>query len=285
MAIRVGPVLRGFAGVVATISCAGGAVRSPGEPVYEVAAVRFATIPAFRVRSLVAGADSSRRLDIAMMIWPLRGPDGDIVLVDAGFARQKFITQWKPTDYLPPDSALSAAGYDPARVSDIIITHIHWDHADGVTRFPKARIWMQREEFEYYVGADGSARQPAIDPEVAAMYRQLFLAGRVLLLEGDSAQVRAGIRVHTGGKHTFASQYVSARTPGGTVVLASDNAYLYENLEKRRPIAQTLDSVSNLAAQQRMLRIASAPGLVVPGHDPLVFTRFQLAREGVAVIR
>ena len=117
------------------------------------------------------------------------------------------------------------------------------------------------------------------------MYRQLFLAGRVLLLEGDSAQVRSGIRVHTGGKHTFASQYVSARISAGTVVLASDNAYLYENLEKRRPIAQTLDSVSNLAAQQRMLRIASAPALVVPGHDPLVFTRFQLAREGVAVIR
>jgi hypothetical protein len=52
------------------------------------------------------------------------------------------------------------------------------------------------------------------------------------------------------------------------VVLASDNAYLYENFDRRRPIAQTLDSLSNLAAQERMLRLAGAIRRIVPGHDP-----------------
>jgi hypothetical protein len=75
------------------------------------------------------------------------------------------------------------------------------------------------------------------------------------------------------------------RTAAGTVVIASDNLYLYENLDRRRPIAQTLDSLSNLAAQDRMKRLASAPRLIVPGHDPAVFVRFATPGNGVARIQ
>lgn len=273
-----------LSGIVLLTACASSGGRS-SSPTWEAFAVRFASIPRFPVRALIAGSDSARRLDIAMMVWPLRAPNGDLVLVDAGFTREKFITQWKPADYVPPDSALRRAGFDPARVTDLVVTHIHWDHADGVERFPNARIWLQRAEFEYYVGADGSAKDRAIDPDVAAMYRRLFDTGRVRLAEGDSTEIRPGLRVYLGGKHTFASQYVSAQTAQGRVVIASDNAYLYENLERRRPIAQTLDSLSNLAAQARMQRLAATPRLVVPGHDPAVFDRLPAAGIGAVAIR
>jgi len=58
------------------------------------------------------------------------------------------------------------------------------------------------------------------------------------------------------------------------VVLASDNMYLYENLETHQPVAQTLDAASNLRTQDRMRSLASDPKLVIPGHDPAVFERF-----------
>ena len=74
------------------------------------------------------------------------------------------------------------------------------------------------------------------------------------------------------------------RTRNGTAVIASDNLYLYENLESHRPIAQTLDSLSNLAAQDRMTRLASSRTLIVPGHDPAVFSRFPKPGNGVARI-
>jgi glyoxylase-like metal-dependent hydrolase (beta-lactamase superfamily II) len=237
------------------------------------------------VRGLVAGADSTRRADIALTIWLVRRPDGRNVLVDAGFYREKFMTRWKPVDYRKPSEAVRAAGLRPEDVTDIVVSHVHWDHLDGADLFPNARLWIQRDEYAHHVDSAGRALDPTIDSLDADMLGRLQRAGRVQLVEGDGREILPGITVHTGGKHTFASQYAAVRTPAGTVVLASDNAYLYENLATQTPIAQTLDSASNRRAQQRMLKLAGSPRLVVPGHDPEVFVRFPTPGNGVARIR
>jgi glyoxylase-like metal-dependent hydrolase (beta-lactamase superfamily II) len=247
-------------------------------------AIRYATVKAFPVAGLVAGADTTRTLDIAMMVWLLDGPPGRHVLVDAGFHRQKFLDSWKPADYSLPSDAVRRAGVDPDSITDVIVTHVHWDHLDGADLFPRARVWIQKAEYDYYVGPDGRALHRTIDSLDAAMLFRLRADGRVRLVDGDSTEILPGVTVYTGGKHTFASQYVTARTARGTVVLASDNAYLFENLEKRLAIAQTLDAASNLAAQERMKRLASSPRLIVPGHDPAVFERFPAVAPGVARI-
>jgi glyoxylase-like metal-dependent hydrolase (beta-lactamase superfamily II) len=250
---------------------------------YQVEAIRYGTLPAFPVRGLVVGADSARRLDIAVMVWLLRGA-GRTVLVDAGFYRDKFIQRWKPTDFVRPSEAVAAAGVRPEEVTDIVLSHVHWDHMDGVDLFPRARVWLQRAEYEYYVGEGGAVLHPGIDPEDAAILARLRAAGRLELVDGDAREILPGITVYTGGRHTYASQFVGVRTSAGTVVVASDNAYLYENLERHAAIAQTFDAQSNLAAQARMLELAASPRLVVPGHDPLVFTRFPRPGRGVARI-
>jgi glyoxylase-like metal-dependent hydrolase (beta-lactamase superfamily II) len=256
--------------------------RQPA-PVYDVYAIRYATVAGFPVRGLVAGADTSRRMDIAMTVWLLRG-NGRTVLVDAGFYRDKFLQRWKPVDFIQPSEAVARAGVKPGDVTDIIVSHVHWDHADGLDLFPNARVWIQREEYQHHVGAAGGPLDRAIDADDAAMLYALATRGRVNQVNGDSTEIIPGITVFTGGKHTFASQYATVRTRTGTVVIASDNLYLYENLDAHRPIAQTLDSLSNLAAQARMTRLASSPRLIVPGHDPAVFTRFPKPGNGIAHI-
>jgi len=258
--------------------------RAPRAPVWRIFAIRYATIPAFPVRYLVAGADTTRTLDIAMMFWLLQGPGGRRVLVDAGFYRQRFLDASKLQDFTRPSEALRRFGVAPDSVDDVIVSHVHWDHLDGVDLFPKARIWIQREEYEYYVSADGTPAHAAIDSLDSAMLAGLMKAGRVNLVEGDGREILPGIKVYTGGKHTFASQYAGVRTAVGTAVIASDNVYLYENLDRHVPIAQTLDSTSNLAAQDRMKKIAWTPRLIVPGHDPAVFQRFRAVTPGVVRI-
>jgi glyoxylase-like metal-dependent hydrolase (beta-lactamase superfamily II) len=254
-------------------------------PDYEVYAVRYATLPAFRVSGLIAGADTSRRLDIAMMVWLLKGPNGRNVVVDAGFYRDDFVTQWKPTNFLKPSDAVAKLGVRPEGVTDVIISHVHWDHLDGVDLFPKARIWIQREEFDHHTDSAGTVKARAIDAGDAKKLAAIARDGRVMLVDGDAKEIIPGITVYTGGKHTFASQFATVHIAEGMVVVASDNMYLYENLARHVPIAQTLDSASNLQTQTRMTRLASEQRLIVPGHDPEVFVRFPTPGNGVARIR
>ena len=245
-------------------------------PQYTVDAIRYGTIADFPVRSLVQGADPSRKMDIAMVVWLVRG-NGRNILVDSGFYRDQFFKQWQGIrDFQKPSDAIAAAGLKPEDITDVIITHMHWDHADGADLFPKARIWLQRDEYTYYTGEAWHNRRThgGIDPDDVLAVVKMSMAGRVSFVEGDAQEILPGIKCYTGGKHTYASQFVTVPTAKGTVVLASDNMYLYENLDKHLPIAQSLDQASNLAAQDRMRKLAAEERLIVPGHDPAQFTRF-----------
>jgi glyoxylase-like metal-dependent hydrolase (beta-lactamase superfamily II) len=255
------------------------------KPQYEVYAIQYATIPGFAVNQLVAGADPGRKLDIAMLVWLVRG-GAHTILVDSGFYREQFFKQWHVTDFVRPDEAVARAGVKPEEVTDVIISHMHWDHADGMDLFPKARIWLQKDELEYYAGEAWQSRRThgGIDPDDVIAAVKINLAGRMGLVNGDAQEILPGITCYIGGKHTWASQFVAVNTALGTVVLASDNMYLYENLDKHVPIAATLDAASNLRAQDRMKQLAAKPELVVPGHDPEVMKRFPGTQAGVVKI-
>ena len=277
---------RGASILLSPILAAAGtaAARAAEPPAYEVYAVRYATLPDFPVAALVQGAEPGRKLDIAMTIWVLKGPDGRTALVDAGYYRPQFLKQWRAVDYTRPDKALERLGIRPEQVTDIVITHMHWDHADGVDLFPKARVWIQKDEFAYYTGPawQPGGRPGGVDPDDVLALVKLNTQRRVSLVDGDAKEIFPGVTVYTGGRHTFASQYVGVNTRSGRAIIASDNLYLYENLEKHAPIAQTFDARSNLAAQDRMKQLAASPRLIIPGHDPAVFTRFPTPGDGVA---
>jgi glyoxylase-like metal-dependent hydrolase (beta-lactamase superfamily II) len=282
------PMPRRFAFFLLMTAGIGGlhvAEAQAGEPpAYEVYAIRYARLLDFAVADLVQGADRGRKLDLAMTVWVLKGPDGRTILVDAGFYRPQFMKSEQVSDYTRPDKVLERLRIKPDEVTDVIVTHMHWDHADGADLFPKAQVWIQKEEFNHYTSKvprpSSDDGRPASDHFQAMV--KLNRQGRVRLVDGDAKEIIPGVTVYTGGRHTFASQYVGVNTKAGTVVIASDNVYLYENLDKHVPIAQTLDAKSNLAAQDRMKRIAASPRLIIPGHDPEVFVRFPKPGNGVA---
>ncbi len=112
---------------------------------YSIDAIRYGTIPQFPVSGLVVGAPRSERMDIALMFWLIRG-EGRNILLDTGFHRQQWIDDYKVTDYLRPDAAVRLAGVEPGQITDIILSHAHWDHMGGTDLFPNATIWIQKEE-------------------------------------------------------------------------------------------------------------------------------------------
>lgn len=253
---------------------------------YQVYAVRFATIKNFSAASLIAGGDRDRRLDIAMTLWVLKGADGRVALVDSGFHRERYFKQFTVADYISPAEAIAPLGLKPADVTDIFLSHMHWDHAGGLDLFPAARVWIQKAEYDYYTGDAWQARNThgGIDQDDVLEIVRRNMAGKVTLLTGDDETSISGIAFGVGGKHTWASQFVVADTRSGKVVIASDNMYLYENLDEHKAIAQTLDAVSNLRTQDRMRLLAATPRLLVPGHDTAVFSRFPAVSDRIVRI-
>ncbi len=172
---------------------------------------------------------------------------------------------------------MKLAGVKPDEVTDVVISHAHWDHMGGIDLFPKATVWIQKDEFRYYTGdawqADGD--HDGIDPEDARELVRLNTEGRLRLVDGDNTEIFPGIRAYTGARHTYASQYL--RVEGSpSFVLASDNCYLYRNLAEHKASAtfSKADEPANIKNQERMIELAGSVDRILPGHDALQFRRF-----------
>lgn len=245
-------------------------------PEYSIDAIRYGISPNVPVNELVVGGPANEKVDIAMVVWLLRG-GGRTILFDSGFHRDTFLKEFPMKDYLRPDKAVETAGVAPGEVTDIVISHAHWDHMGGIDLFPKATVWIQKDEYRYYTA---DAWQPGgnhggIDPEDVQALVRLNTEGRVHLIDGDNVEIFPGIRAYIGSRHTYASQYlrVDGHPP---FVLASDNAYFYLNLTRRLASAtfSDADHAANIAQQERMFQLAGSPDRVVPGHDILQFEKF-----------
>ena len=130
---------------------------APARPEYSIQAIRYATIREFPVSALVMGAPEGETLDIAMVLWLIRG-GGHNVLFDSGFHRAKWLAEFPSTaDFLRPDEAVRLAGVSPEEITDVIVSHAHWDHMGGIDSLPQGHGLDPEEEFALL---PGSAWQP-----------------------------------------------------------------------------------------------------------------------------
>jgi glyoxylase-like metal-dependent hydrolase (beta-lactamase superfamily II) len=245
-------------------------------PEYSIEAIRYANSPGDSLAELVIGAPKDEKIDTVYALWLIRG-GGRNILFDSGFHRPRWFKEWTIKDYLRPDEAVRLAGVKPEDITDVVISHAHWDHMGGIDLFPHANIWIQKEEFRYYTA---EAWQPGgsrggIDPDDVQQLVRLNTEGRLRSVDGDNVEIFPGIRAYTGARHTFASQYLGV-DGNPSFVLASDSVYLYRNLAEHKPSAtfSEADYPANIKSQERMIQLAGSPNRVVPGHDALQFQRF-----------
>ena len=172
---------------------------------YEIYAVRYATLAHFPLSGLVAGADRERRLDIAMMIWVLKGADGRVAIVDSGFHRDRYFHQFTVRDFVKPSDVIAPLGLKPGDVTDIFLTHMHWDHAGGIDLFPSARVWIQKDEYDYYTGAAWQSPNThgGIDADDVLEIVRRNIEGKVSFVRGDDETSLSGIAFGIGGRHTW----------------------------------------------------------------------------------
>lgn len=233
------------------------------------------------VSEIAIGSDIKDTLQANIAIWLLKGNNGKIVLVDAGY-----INNDHPTGYSSPDSVLKKLNINPQDVTDIILTHPHWDHIGGINLFPNAMVWMQEADFNYFVGDawQPNGNREGFDSATVFKIVQKNLDKKLTLVNGDSLEIIPGIRVFIGSRHTYESQYVLVNGTAGKTIIASDNIWFYPNLTYLLPIPLTFDAVGYVKQMKRMKTLVSDTRLIIPGHDEAVFSKFPKIADGVVKI-
>ena len=254
---------------------------------YEVYAIEFAKGSGFRpAKAIAINPTVNDSVKLVFMTWLLKGNNGRTILVDAGFHREsKFIGNWLQ-DFVRPDSTLEKMGLKPENITDIIITHPHWDHIGGVDLFPKATIWMQKNDYSYFVtdAWQKGGNTAGFDSTDVLKITDLNTKGRVQLVNGDDIEIIPGIKVYIGSKHTFESQYVVVNSSIDKVLIASDNIWFYYNLHHLISIPLVFDAEAYVKAMLRMKTLVN-PDLIIPGHDGKIFEKFTKIKDGVVRIR
>lgn len=253
---------------------------------FELFAVRYAHhAKRSAAENFIGGDPHDEASPLDYFVWVARRSDR-VFVVDTGFGEEAARARGRQLLRRPADG-VKALDVDPAQVEDVIITHLHYDHAGTLDAFPRARFHIQDREMAFATGrcmCHAAMRHAFAVEDVTAMVRHLF-AGRVAFHDGDE-ELAAGLSVHRIGGHTAGIQCVRVLTRRGWVVLASDTSHLYANMEQARPFPIVLDVADMLDGHKRLYRLAASPRHIVPGHDPLVMQRYAppgRGLEGVAV--
>ena len=206
-------------------------------------------------------------------VWLLEN-DGRRIVVDTGYDIDEANRRNRPI-IRDPAKALLAVNCDPDTVDTVVITHLHYDHAGGLNRFPKAQFHLQALEMAFATGpcmCDPELQDPFTAEHVCDMIRHVY-SGRVVFHDGDG-EIAPGVTVHRIGGHSKGLQVVRVLTPSGPMCLASDAAHYYENFEARRLFPIVVDRSAMLAGFDQIVALGGGADRVIPGHDPLVRERY-----------
>ena len=223
---------------------------------------------------------------IAYYVWVLKNANRT-VLVDTGFDKAEWSRRtessggiWQCEYDQSPAEGLAGMGVDARIVQDVIVTHLHYDHAGSLNDFPAARFHLQELEMQYatgpHMGQGYFAGAYTVD-HVLDMVRNVY-KGRVVFHAGDS-EIAPGISVHHVGGHTMGMQCVKVMTTRGSVVLASDASHFYANFEDNAPFPIVYNVADMLKGFDTLRKLASTVDHIVPGHDPLVMVRYPGAKN------
>lgn len=254
--------------------------------IYEVYAIRFAHFaPRRRNENFIGGDPHDGPMPFDYYVFAVRGPQGCWV-VDTGFDAE--MARRRGREHLRcPGEGLRLIGIDPDAVGNVVLTHLHYDHAGNAGLFPKAQFHLQETEMAYATGRCmcHAFLKVGYDPEdLAHVLRKLF-AGRLTYHDGTS-ELADGLSLHRIGGHTDGQQVLRVRTRKGWMVLASDALHFTENLVTGLPFPNLYHVGAALDGFTILRKLADREELIIPGHDPSIMRRFPAANaaaEGIAV--
>ena len=160
--------------------------------------------------------------------------EGRNLLIDTGFMQEDscngFTRKFGIPTWISPLRLLAEMGLKAEDITDIVVTHAHFDHMGSIAEFPTAHIYIQKSELLSWYEAFALPRRfshltAIIDPDNIRSALDASIAHRVTLIDGDRNNVLPGVHVRLGSGHTIGQQFVVIETKGGRRVISGDCVY------------------------------------------------------------
>ncbi len=173
----------------------------------------------------------TEKIDVAYGCYLIRG-NGKTILFDSGIPDQQEMHRigyvfgyMDGAPYVLDE--LKKLGVEPEDVDTIIVSHLHWDHAWNLEKYPNAKIYIQKKELQHAVAPNPHER-PAygLTQGVPGNPGWFGSVHRIIPLNGD-CEILEGIQVITTPGHTPGSQSAVVKTEVGPIALVSDFALTY----------------------------------------------------------
>ena len=253
---------------------------------YEVFAIRYGSkTDRQRYENFIMADPHEGHMPLDYFVWAIVNNKRTII-VDTGFDYEEGQRRDRKIIRLPSEG-LAMLGIDAKQVQDVIITHLHYDHAGTLNDFPQAGFHLQDLEMAYATGrhmCHEPFRHAYTVEHVKTLVDKLY-SGQLVFHDGDE-ELAPGVSVHHIGGHTMGLQCVRVYTQRGWVVLASDASHFYENMEKTSPFPIVYNAGDMVQGYAKMRRLADSDQHIIPGHDPLVMARYpapEKSLEGIVV--
>jgi glyoxylase-like metal-dependent hydrolase (beta-lactamase superfamily II) len=231
----------------------------------------------------VSPPDELNRIQLVMRTLLVKDhKSGRVILVDTGGGGK-----WSPTETerfaleTQEDglgAGLAAAGLSDDDVTDVLVTHLHFDHNGGLTRwadadkqiavprFAKARVWAHRVHVEH-AGAPTDKDRASF---LARDFEPVREAGLLNLIEGDPPDCPFdGMKLHLTYGHTPGQMLPWFFDGGRELLYASDLFPTFAHLPVAWVMAYDLEPLKTISEKRKVLQACLERGLMLASvHDP-----------------
>lgn len=203
--------------------------------------------------------------------------NGKKILVDTGMSNTEIAGKYHHPGSVQPEGhavfeQLEKHGVKCEEITDIIFTHLHWDHVYYLNKFPQAQLYAQKVEYDFAINPIPlyykSYEYPALGIEPQFKGREFNL------LDGE-CEVFEGISVYPTPGHSVGHQNVVVSTKDGDYHCCGDLVFTYDNLLEVEemhyditPPGRFLNIVDTWHSIADMKKRAASPEFILPTHAP-----------------
>ena len=223
-----------------------------------------------------ANGNKEQKMKIAWSFFVIKS-NQSVVLIDSGINDPALAKAWGIQSFKKNTDLLASLQINASAVTAIIITHLHFDHLNGITSFTNAKIYISKIDCENYL-ARSQHGGVTYTEDIASILKNKDRTERF----SGGFRLNDGLSVVEVGGHTHGSSICKVKVNQHEYVLTGDECYSLRNATESRPVGVSASRSKNLAFIQSLSIIDKS--LIIPSHEISLYEKANPFSQNIALI-